>query len=318
MTTVLSYTDDHITLAAAALERGEVVAFATETVYGLGALTFREEAIRQIYELKGRPFDNPLIAHVLDLQHASRVAHIPNWVPAELALAFWPGPLTMILPRRSDVPSIASGGLDTIAVRAPKHPVARALLHATDCPISAPSANRSGGISATLASHVAEDFEGEELLILDGGASSFGIESTVIDLCGPLPVVRRLGAVGVEALHAVIGALEVHIGSGQSSSPGSTTRHYAPNTPTKLITRNALASELAQGAASVIGTRLPVLDPPHQSFELFEDEQVTAMTLYNILRRADRSGSPRILIVQPENEGDLWDAIRDRLQRASS
>ncbi|MDA0803872.1 MAG: L-threonylcarbamoyladenylate synthase [Planctomycetota bacterium] len=320
MASILPYTHDNITLAAAALERGEVVAFATETVYGLGALTFREQAIERIYELKGRPLNNPLISHVLDIQHARSVAVIEGWRPAELAMAFWPGPLTMILPKRPEVPLAATGGLETIAVRAPKHSLARALLHAAGTPISAPSANRSGRVSATLASHVVEDFGDADLMVLDGGACRFGIESTVLDLSGDRAVVLRLGAVGADAIAAVLGtSVEVTPGAGQSASPGSSEKHYAPRTPSMLIRRSDVERETAAGSVVVIAAGgLPSLAGADvEVIALPEDPDACAAALYEALRAADRAMKPRILIVEPEGEGVIWDAVRDRLRRAA-
>lgn len=320
MATILPYSHESLTRASAALERGEVVGFATETVYGLGALTFREDAIRRVYEMKGRPSDNPLIAHVLDIQQARSVARIDGWRPAELAMAFWPGPLTMILPRRPDVPAIAAGGLDTIAVRAPRHSLARALLHAVQQPISAPSANRSGRVSATRASHVAEDFAAEDLLILDGGPCRFGIESTVVDLSGDRPIVRRLGAVGPDAIAAVLGSgVEVAPGAGQTSSPGSSERHYAPLTPATLIRASDLSEELAVGPAAVIAVEgTPGVEARPGVVVLPSDANACAQALYDALREADRSQQQRLLIVEPHGEGAMWDAVRDRLRRAAA
>ncbi len=321
MATILPYTHDNITLAAAALERGDVVAFATETVYGLGALTFREQAIERIYELKGRPLNNPLIAHVLDIQHARSVAIIDGWRPAELAMAFWPGPLTLILPKRPEVPAVATGGLDTIAVRAPKHSLARVLLHAAGMPISAPSANRSGRVSATLASHVAEDFAEADLIVLDGGPSRFGIESTVLDLSSDRAVVRRLGAVGADAIAAVLGtSVEVMPGAGQSTSPGSSEKHYAPRTPASLIRRSDVERETALGPSVVISAGLlpSLAGVDAVVIALPEDPDACAAALYEALRAADRAMKPRILIVEPEGEGVMWDAVRDRLRRAAA
>ena len=229
MPRLLQSNHDGVEEAAARIEAGGVVAFPTETVYGLGASTFAVDGLKLIYEIKGRPSDNPLIAHVLDAVEARTLVSGWDLRCSRLAAKFWPGPLTMILNKAIDVPDEATAGLQTIAVRSPMHPVARALLYAFDGPISAPSANRSGHISPTTTEHVMGDFpEQDDLLVLEGGRANFGIESTVLDLTGEKPVIRRPGSITLESLSRVLGAVEVAQGIGQGVSPGTRLIHYAP------------------------------------------------------------------------------------------
>ncbi len=322
MAAVLPYTDGNIDLAAAALRSGEVVAFATETVYGLGADTFNEAAIAKIYELKQRPGRNPLIAHVIDLSTARRIS--TGWTRRSMKLvsACWPGPLTLILPRDPAVPRIATGGLDTIAVRSPRHPLARALLYAVGGPISAPSANRSGGVSPTTAQHVASDYrQHTDLMVLDGGPCALGIESTVVDLCESKPVVRRLGIVTIEQLSALLGPIEVDMPTEQTASPGSAMRHYSPTVPAMLIAGAELAQVLATGApAAVICFAASEIaeGQGHIRLEMPSDADGYAAHLYETLRRADASGCARIVIELPSERTGVWSAVIDRLRRATT
>lgn len=322
MAAVLPYTDDNIDLAAGALRSGGVVAFATETVYGLGADTFNESAIGKIYELKQRPVRNPLIAHVIDLPTARRVS--TGWTRRAMKLvsACWPGPLTLILPRNPAVPLAATGGLDTIAVRSPKHPLARSLLYAMGGPISAPSANRSGGVSPTTAQHVASDYrQHTNLMVLDGGPCVLGIESTVVDLCESKPVVRRLGVVTIEQLSELLGAIEVDMPTEQTASPGSDLRHYAPSVPATLVAREELAAALAAGEPAAViclpGVHIEV-GSGHIRFEMPPDADGYAAHLYETLRRADAAGCGRIVVELPAQRSGVWSAIVDRLRRATS
>ncbi len=320
MAAVLPYTDDNIDLAAAALLRGTVVAFATETVYGLGADTFNESAIAKIYELKQRPSTNPLIAHVIDLPTAKRVSTGWSRRSMKLVSACWPGPLTLILPRNPAVPRTAAGGRETIAVRSPGHPLARSLLYAFGGPISAPSANRSGGVSPTTAQHVASDYrEHTDLMVLDGGPCMLGIESTVVDLTESKPVVRRLGVVTIEQLSALLGPIEVDMPSEQTASPGSAVRHYAPSVPSILVSREQLASVLATGSpAAVVCLAGTQVGEGHIRLEMPSDADGYAAHLYETLRRADAAGCERIVIELPSQRTGVWSAIIDRLRRATS
>lgn len=323
MPRILPYGDGSIREAAAALRAGEPVAFATETVYGLGARTLDEAAIARIYELKGRPSDNPLIAHVLDVPQARTVSGRWDRRSLRAAAAFWPGPLTMILPRAEAVPRAACGGLDTIAVRSPRHPLARCLLYAVNDAISAPSANRSGEVSPTSAEHVAHDYpEVPGLIVLDGGPCRVGIESTVVDLCDARPVVRRLGSVSIDQLVHALGPVEVDIAHSQGASPGSARRHYSPRTRSVLLDRSAIdgaiAAERAAGrrVAAVVLSRLGV--EADLVTALPADGEQCAAALYDALRRADAAGCDMIMVERPARTDGIWAAIHDRLERATA
>src|SRR5690348_4054080 len=219
-----------IARAAEILRGGGLVAFPTETVYGLGADATNDLAVAAIFEAKGRPRFNPLIVHVPSFEQARALVEF-NATAMQLAEMFWPGPLTLVLPRKSACPLslLVSAGLDTVALRVPAHPVARALLAAVALPVAAPSANRSGHVSPTKAQHVAEDFANRIDLILDGGATPGGIESTVVGFKEEEPVLLRPGAIAREELVAVVGAL-CAAGEGAISSPGQLASHYAPRT----------------------------------------------------------------------------------------
>ncbi len=313
--------DQAIARAARRLREGGVVAFPTETVYGLGADTFNERALEEVYELKGRPPHNPLIAHVEGAPGARRVVAAWDERCERLARRFWPGPLTLVVPRAARVPSRATAGLATIAVRAPAHPVAQALLAAFGGPISAPSANRSGCVSPTTAQHVAEDFsEAADLLIIDGGPCPVGIESTVLDLSGPVPRVLRPGAVTVEQLREALGADVAAVPvTEQAASPGTSPWHYAPRTPALLCATREIPRRLEalrEPAAVLAWSGLPVA-PPHRPIAMPRDPRGYAARLYGALREADSSGASVILIEEPPPEEGLWAAVRDRLARAT-
>ena len=313
-------TDDLVAEAAARLRDGRVVAFPTETVYGLGADTFRVDAIDRVYALKGRPLDNPLIAHVLDDEQARTV--VTGWDDqcSRLARAFWPGPLTLVLPRAAAVPSEATAGWPTIAVRAPDHPVARALLAAFGRSISAPSANRTGHVSPTTARHVADDFAHDaDLLILDGGPCAVGIESTVLDLTGSVPGVLRPGAVSVETLRDQLGEVAIGDIAHQAASPGTTLRHYAPQTTTELVSPAELAPRLdtLRSPAVVLCFDKSAVGAPHQTIVMPRAPDAYAARLYGALREADVLRPDRILVERPPADKGTWLAVHDRLRRAT-
>ena len=319
MPVILEPTPENIAQCAERLRRGMSVAFPTETVYGLGCDASSEAAVAEVYAMKSRPQSNPLIAHVLDAAMAKKA--VVGWdVRAQrLAEAFWPGPLAIILPRRAEICALSVGGRTSVAVRAPAHPVARALIEAFGRPISAPSANRSGRISPTSAAHVAEEFASfPELPILDGGPCEVGLESTVLDLSRARPMILRPGAITVKDLEPVIGPVaSVEIGA-QSASPGTSPSHYAPRTHTELVDEKLLASRLAAADKPVAvvafaGTEVPA---PHELFALPRHAGAYAQMLYSTLRRADASGAETIMIVAPSERGGLWDASLDRLKRA--
>lgn len=322
MPTILEPSSASIRSAAEALRGGRAVAFPTETVYGLGALTMDPGGIAEVYRMKWRPANNPLIAHVLD--GAGARALVDDWCPRcdELAERLWPGPLTMVLQRRPGVPAEAVGGRDTIAVRSPSHPVARRLLEELGgAAVSAPSANRSGHVSPTVARHVAEDFASEEgLVILDGGRSEFGLESTVLDLSGRRPVLLRPGTITLEALRSILGEVDAPEIREQGASPGTAARHYAPRTPAVRVPTSGVPAALAheQLPCAVLCFDASQVPAPHTAIAMPRDARLYASALYDALRSADSLGCGRILVEMPPSSDGLWRAVVDRLLRATA
>jgi L-threonylcarbamoyladenylate synthase len=301
--------------AVALLRAGELVAFPTETVYGLGADALNAAAVAKIYALKGRPAGHPLIVHLAEPAELARwAAPVP---PAALALAarFWPGPLTLVLPRARGVPDVVTGGQDSVGIRVPAHPVARALLAAFGGALAAPSANRYGRVSATRAADVREEFGREAPFVLDGGDCPVGLESTIVSLLGE-PLLLRPGAIPAAALEAVLGPLRRAAPGEGPRAPGTTRAHYAPRTPLAIVTTGELAA--AGPGAAVLARR-----PPPPSFagrrwiEAAADAERYAHDLYAALRELDRSGAERIL-VEAAPAGADWEAVRDRLGRAAA
>ncbi|MGA5303130.1 L-threonylcarbamoyladenylate synthase [Nucisporomicrobium flavum] len=299
--------------AAALLRAGSVVAFATETVYGLGADAFSEKAVAEVYRLKNRPSWNPLIVHVPDVAAARGLAREWPEVADRLAAAFWPGPLTLVVER---APHLTQVGADTgtIAVRVPAHPVALRLLEACGLPLAAPSANRSEGISPTTAEHVLRSLP-DVPLVLDGGPASWGIESTVLDVTGPVPRLLRPGALGLREIREVTGKVllpeDVADGSARPS-PGMSKRHYAPRATVVLTDEVDLA--LVDGTVGVL--TYETADVPGAEI-LSADPREYAADLYAALHRLDDAGVATILVKSPPDTEE-WLAIRDRLGRAAA
>jgi L-threonylcarbamoyladenylate synthase len=303
--------------AAEALRAGELVAFPTETVYGLGAAALDARAVAKIFAAKGRPSYNPLIVHVLDVAGAREL--VEDWpeLATTLARRFWPGPLTMVLRKREIVPDLVTAGLPSVAVRAPAHPVARALLEAAKLAIAAPSANRFQGISPTTAAHVVRSLGEDVALILDGGPTTVGIESTVIDLSGERPALLRLGGVPTEEIEAVIGTLErptAPVEDQARASPGQIDRHYAPRASLLVVSR---LDEVLEGprplGVMAFGDALPGVD---HHLRMPDDPREYGRLLYAALHTLDELGCARILVeAVPDEPG--WAAIRDRLGRAA-
>jgi L-threonylcarbamoyladenylate synthase len=297
---VLILSPDQIQEAADLLRQGKLVAFPTETVYGLGAPVFNPQAIAQIFLAKGRPADNPLIAHISSLDQVPLIAcDIPDDF-YKLAEAFFPGPLTVVLKKRPEVPGIVSGGLKTIAVRMPRHPVAQQLIALVGEPLVAPSANISGRPSSTSVAHVIADFDQKIAAVIDGGETEYGIESTVVSLIGK-PFLLRPGAISQEQIEAVLG-LELQEGTDgeKRASPGTRYRHYAPRAAVKLFTELAAMQDYVQGRARC----LPVSD-------------LKASRLYALLRQADIDGYEEVAIFcSPAAFADR--ALMDRLLKSSS
>lgn len=307
-----SLTDDRsIARAGDIIREGGLVAFPTETVYGLGADATNDRAVAAIFAAKGRPQFNPLIVHVPDIASAEEFV---VFTPAarELAKAFWPGALTLVLPRKSDarLSLLVSAGLDTVAVRAPSGDIARRLLRAAQRPIAAPSANLSGRISATTAQHVAEELGDKVQIVLDGGPTTFGIESTVIGFEGDRAVLLRPGAIGRETIEQTTGPLAA--AGATISSPGQLASHYAPNAPLRLNAINVREDEalLAFGTPLKGAKIVANLSP---SGDLAE----AAANLFAMLRQLDRSGA-KLIAAMPIPEHGLGEAINDRLRRAAA
>ncbi len=300
------------------LKQGHVVAFPTETVYGLGAPIFDPDAVAAIFELKRRPSDNPLIAHIATLDQIHEIAIDIPPLFFVLAQAFFPGPLTLILKKHPAVPSIVSGGMDTIAVRMPQDPIARRLIAEVGQPLVAPSANLSGKPSATHCEHVLEDFMGSLKAVIDGGPTELGIESTVVSLLQDPPQLLRPGSITKEQIEDVIGYLieqaDSHVKEGPVTSPGMKYRHYAPLTPLKLFrTENDLREYLANHPQEC-----PMVLTRYTSFDLVKGDHycLSAKQLYALLRLADVRCYSIILILGDESL--LKDpALTNRLLRAS-
>ncbi|MCS7155391.1 MAG: L-threonylcarbamoyladenylate synthase [Bacteroidota bacterium] len=318
--------------AAQVIRRGGLVAFPTETVYGLGANALDEAAVRRVFEVKGRPPEDPLIVHVPNLAMVSYVAaYVPDAV-YQLAQRFWPGPLTVVLPRLHLLSPLVTGGGDTVAVRIPAHPVALGLLRAADTPLVAPSANLFGHTSPTTAEHVLADLEGRIEMILDAGPTPIGVESTVLDLTRTPPVILRPGGITPEALQAVLGTVELLERSpkGPLRSPGLLERHYAPRKPLELLigSQERILEHLRQQLRTSplrLGLLLASEDVAHlpqwephvvEVVGSVSDLSEVARNLYAALRRLDRSPAERLIARDFGCKG-LGLAIRDRLRRAA-
>ena len=312
---ILKATSEAIAAAGAALRNGDLVAFPTETVYGLGADATNARAVAAIFAAKGRPRFNPLIVHVSDAPAATGLG-LFNESARRLAAAFWPGPLTLVVARQHGCPvaDLATAGLDTIALRVPDHAVAKALLEAAGRPIVAPSANRSGHVSPTTAEHVEADLGPSVAIILDGGPAPLGLESTVIDATGAEPVILRLGAVPREAVARAVGAA-VAVSYGEPdrpASPGMLARHYAPAAGLRLDARDVREGE----ALLAFGADVPKHAGPMLNLSASGDLVEAAANLFAALRALDRTGANAIAVMPIPQHG-LGEAINDRLRRAA-
>lgn len=315
-------TDESIQQAAGVLRTGGLVAFPTETVYGLGADAANAAAVRKVFAAKGRPADHPLIVHIADVAELRHwAADVPRsaWLLAE---KFWPGPLTLVLPRAHQVNQVVTGGQDTIGLRVPSHPVAQRLLRAFGGGIAAPSANRFGRISPTTAQHVRDDLGPSIDLVIDGGPCDVGIESTIVDLSGGQPSVLRPGRIGAKQIED---ALLVQLNTPASGAPrvsGSLPAHYAPGTPLALVAAEALEPFLRKDAATIPTAVLaPRSRPRDTKAALWQvapaDAEAYAQHLYALLRRLDGAGCARIIVELPPDLPE-WEAVRDRLTRAAA
>jgi L-threonylcarbamoyladenylate synthase len=313
MSRVEQATDETIAQAAALLRDGGLVAFPTETVYGLGANAADDRAVLRIFEAKGRPRFNPLIVHVRDLEHAESLAEF-DAMAQRLAETFWPGPLTLVLPRRfaARLSLLASAGLETVALRVPAHRVARRLLAESQLAIAAPSANRSGAISATTAAHAAQSLGDAVDLILDGGFALVGVESTIVGFEPNGPVLLRPGALERDAIEAVIGKLRNSESAGVSS-PGRLRSHYAPRSPLRLNAKDVRDDE----GLLAFGPEMPENARFTRNLSPSGDLREAAANLFAMLHELDAAGC-RGIAVMPVPEHDLGEAINDRLRRAAA
>jgi L-threonylcarbamoyladenylate synthase len=341
LTHLLDISRSSIARAAECLRAGGLVAFPTETVYGLGVHALDARAVRRLFEAKQRPADDPLIVHVASFDAVTdllgeELETGPYSRARRLAARFWPGPLTLVLPKSDRVPAEVTAGLYTVAIRVPAHPVALALLEAASLPIAAPSANLFARPSPTRAEHVLQDLDGRIDLVIDGGATDVGVESTVLDLTTPHPTVLRPGAVTLEMLQELLPNVCLRAASeeGARRSPGLMSRHYSPRAPLTLFGGNADAAldalldrareESARGRrVGVLVTREEVDafgDFPVQLAEMGtrRDPAGIAARLYAALRQLDAAGVDVILARDIADEGGLGRAIRDRLYRAAA
>lgn len=300
------------------LRAGKLVAFPTETVYGLGANARDADAVARIFQAKGRPASNPVIVHVASVAEARMLAR--DWPPqAEaLAQAFWPGPLTLVVPKHPDVPAIITAGGGTVALRCPAHPVARGLVQAAGCPVAAPSANRSTELSPTRAEHVLKGLNGRIDLVLDGGQCPAGIESTVVDAT-TLPIrILRPGPISAAQLAAVVGNTQEFTGStseaGPARSPGQMAKHYSPRTPVRLVEAIDFMDDVLE--ASQAGKRIGLV-AIHGPQAMPADPAAYAAALYARLHDLDAQGLDMILIEAPPRTPE-WAAVWDRLTRAAT
>ena len=326
--------DSAVARAAELLRRGELVVLPTETVYGLAANAFDSKAVQSIYEVKGRPAHNPIIVHVSDLTMARRcVAGWPD-LAGRLAAAFWPGPLTLVLPRSPEIPDAVTAGGNTVGIRWPSHPFMQAVIRACGFPLAAPSANRSNEISPTNSEHVARSLGGLVPLIIDGGQSQVGIESTVLDISVVPPRVLRPGMIHEESLLAVTGTLDGSVSNGSRvlSSPGQLRKHYAPKARLALLAwrdepdfelqlQRLLVERVWQIPAKhifvIAHTQIPAGAGIGRISVIPHDAEAFARAIYSELHLCDEAGAELIIVEAVPHERE-WRAIADRLHRAAS
>lgn len=316
---IVGATAEHLERAAALIRAGGVVAFPTETVYGLGADAFNARAVASVFEIKARPAFDPLIVHIEAEWLSSLVTVVPEGARA-LVRRFWPGPLTIVLPKSDRIPDIVTAGLPSVAVRVPAHPVAQALIRRSGRPVAAPSANPFGYVSPTTALHVAEQIGSRVAIILDGGPCPIGVESTVVSFVGGRPALLRPGGVTLEQIEQEIGAVEIRQDVGLPEAPGQLRRHYAPRT--KLSVVGSLGEiPLAERARSALLLPNPVAGAAgFLHVELLadrEDPAQAAANLFACLRRLDAGGYERIYALAVPEWG-LGRAIMDRLRKGSA
>lgn len=313
----------HVRRAADAIRRGGIVAIPTETVYGLAANAMDTGAIEKIYSAKGRPSTNPLIIHVTSIDAAKALSSAWPVVAQSLAEAFWPGPLTLIVPKRPSVPDSATAGFPSVAIRIPSHPVMRAVIEAAGTPLAAPSANRSQALSPTRAGHVLKSLGDRIELILDAGTTEHGLESTVVDCTVVPPRVLRPGPITIEQLEQVVGRVKAEETSVDDAvarpSPGMSHKHYSPQATLRIVPANRLADAIAKAeapvAALVIGGA--VLNSSATMVQMPAEPVTYGAILYNELHRMDDAGMATIIVEDPPHAPG-WEAVMDRLRRASA
>jgi L-threonylcarbamoyladenylate synthase len=323
MVRVVRASQAEIEAAVEALRDGELVAFPTETVYGLGANAADPNALRKVFALKGRPANHPLIVHIDDPKYLRRWTTDVPPAATKLAEAFWPGPLTLVLPRASGVNDLVTGGQDTVAIRIPSHPMAQQLLTAFGGGIAAPSANRFGRLSATRAEHVRDEFDDGVKVVLDGGESQVGLESTIVYCRENSTRLLRPGSIGLAQLRKVVGEVLVGPDPDLPRVPGNLASHYAPMTPLYVVEGgelDALAETLSEGGQriAVLAQRLPLRTYQYVTWiNAGKRADAYAHDLYANLRALDTAGCARILVQEVPGD-ERWDAVRDRLVRAAA
>lgn len=323
-TQILSPTEENLQAAAHALRAGQLVAFPTETVYGLGANALDQSAVQKIFIAKGRPVTNPIIVHVADVSNVKAV--VADWPKNAQRLAdrFWPGPLTLVLPKHAGLPNDVTAGGPTVGVRMPNHPVALTLLRMAGIPIAAPSANRSTELSPTAAQHVVKSLEGQVEFIIDGGPCPGGIESTVLDLTSDPPRILRPGLITAQQLEQVIGPVETAFRISNEvplPSPGLMSRHYAPRTPLEIATGDGsdrVRELMAQGLrVGWLTWENALTNPDVVKIQMPTTPTEYASLIYAALHDLDQLNLERIVVATPPDTSE-WSAVRDRLQRAST
>lgn len=311
--------EETIKKAAKIIKGGGLVAFPTETVYGLGADAFNPHAVARIFEVKNRPRFDPLIVHIADVSQVQRLCSFVDRRARELMEKFWPGPLTLVLPKSDIVPDIITAGLSTVAVRMPSHPVALNLIKEAGMPIAAPSANQFGYLSPTSAEHVREQIGGEVDLILDGGRCPVGVESTVLSLAEKKPLLLRPGGLTLEDIENVIGEVEIAPPtSARPQSPGQLRRHYSPRTPVKILTGKEKDEREGKKAGLLAFTPPASGETDYEVVEVLSskgDLVEAAANLFACLHRLDRAGLD-VIYAEPVPEVGLGRAIMDRLRKA--
>jgi L-threonylcarbamoyladenylate synthase len=310
--------------AAEALAGGRLVGFPTETVYGLGANALDEEAVEAIFAAKDRPAGHPLIVHVAEREQAAELAAGWGERADQLARVFWPGPLTLIVEKAAEVPDLVTGGLGTVGLRIPDHPVARALIEMAGVPVAAPSANPHKSLSPTRAEHVVSGLGGRVDIVVDAGSTRVGIESTVLTLAESTPTILRPGMIGREAIEAVIGPVEVAegveiVGEEARAAPGMARKHYAPEATLRIVQGEGLEEQVGrlEGPVGVVGLEGGTEVAAEQVARLPERADAYAEALYRRLHQLDASGCVHIVVEAPPT-GESWRAVWDRLNRAAA